>query len=78
MDYYKFININCMLLISEVESFQKMVVSKNKQVEELQSILEMKEEKIKVMEKQVSSSSDVIKQQKDEAVQFNYIVPVSG
>ena len=67
-----------MLLISEVESFQKMVVSKNKQVEELQSILEMKEEKIKVMEKQVSSSSDVIKQQKDEAVQFNYIVPVSG
>ena len=78
MDYYKFININCMLLISEVESFQKIVVSKNKQVEELQSILEMKEEKIKVMEKQVSSSSDVIKQQKDEAVQFNYIVPVSG
>ena len=75
---YKFININGVLLISEVESFQKMVVSKNEQVEELQSILEMKEEKIKVMEKQVSSSSDVIKQQKDEAVQFNYIVPVSG
>ena len=62
-----------MLLISELESFQKKVLSKDKQVEELQSILDGTK-----MKTQLVSCSDVIKQKKDEAVQFNYIVPVSG
>ena len=66
-------SINGVLLISELESFQKKVLSKDKQVEELQSILDGTK-----MKTQLVSCSDVIEQKKDEAVQFNYIVPVSG
>ena len=67
------------------------VTSKNEQVEELQSMLEIErdrtkqlkvqiEEFKKIEELRISSShdSEVIKYQRDAAVQFSYMIPVTG
>ena len=42
--------INNYIITTEYESLQKIVITKNEQVEELQSTLEMKEERIKKLE----------------------------
>ena len=68
-----------------------IVISKNEQVEELQSMLEIErdqtkqlkvemEEFKKIEELRISSShySEVIKYQGDAAVQFSYMIPVTG
>ena len=68
-----------------------VVTSKNEQVEELQSMLEIErdrtkqlkvqmEEFKKIDELRISSShdSEVIKYQRDAAVQFSYMIPVTG
>ena len=83
--------INNSIITTENESLQKIVISKNEQVEELQSILEIErdqskqlkvqfEEFKKIEELKISSShdSEVIKYQRDAAVQFSYMVPVTG
>ena len=84
--------INNYIITTENESLQKIVISKNKQVEELQSILEIERDRTKqlkvqmvelknIEELRISSShdSEVIKYQRDAAVQFsNNIIPLSG
>ena len=83
--------INNYIITTENESLQKIVISKNEQVEELQSMLEMErdqtkqlkvemEEFKKIEELRVSSLhySEVIKYQRDAAVQFSYMIPVTG
>ena len=83
--------INNYIITTENESLQKIVISKNEQVEELQSMLEIErdqtkqlkvemEEFRKIEELRISSShdSEVIKYQRDAAVQFSYMVPVTG
>ena len=83
--------INNYIITTENESLQKIVISKNEQVEELQSMLEMErdqtkqlkvqmEEFRKIEELRISSShdSEVIKYQRDAAVQFSYMIPVTG
>ena len=75
----------------EVMTLQTTVTNKSSQVEELQSILEIErdqtkqlkvqfEEFKKIEELRISSShdSEVIKYQRDAAVQFSYMVPVTG
>ena len=42
--------INNYIIITENESLQKIVISKNEQVEELQSMLEMKAKRMKELE----------------------------
>ena len=83
--------INNYIITTENESLQKIVISKNEQVDELQSMLEMErdqtkqlkvqmEEFRKIEELRISSShdSEVIKYQRDAAVQFSYMIPVTG
>ena len=83
--------INNYIITTENESLQKIVISKNEQVEELQSMLEIErdqtkqlkvemEEFKKIKELRISSShdSEVIKHQRDAAVQFSYMIPVTG
>ena len=79
--------INNYIITTENESLQKIVISKNEQVEELQSMLEIErnrtkqlEEFRKIEELRISSShdSEVIKYQRDAAVQFSYMIPVTG
>ena len=84
--------INNYIITTENVSLQEIVISKNKQVEELQSMLEIERDwtkQIKVQmvelknieELRISSShdSEVIKYQRDAAVQFsNNIIPLSG
>ena len=48
--------INNYIITTENESLQKIVISKNEQVEELQSMLEMKEERMKKLESIESKS----------------------
>ena len=80
-----------MCFISEVESFQKINVTKSEQVEKLQSMLEINEKRVKELEVQLeelkqieelkvlsSHGSEVIKHQRDAEVQFSYMIPVSG
>ena len=61
-----------------------IVTSKDVQVEELQSMLKKQnselEEFMKIEELRISSShdSEVIKYQRDAAVQFSYMIPVTG
>ena len=75
----------------EVMTLQTTVTNKSSQVEELQSILQIErdqtkqlkvqfEEFKKIEELRISSShdSEVIKYQRDAAVQFSYMVPVTG
>ena len=84
--------INNYIITTENESLQKIVISRNKQVEELQSMLEIERDRTKqlkvqmvelknIEELRISSShdSEVIKYQRDAAVQFsNNIIPLSG
>ena len=84
--------INNYIIITENESLQKIVISKNEQVEELQTILEIDRDRTKqlkiqmlelknIEELRISSShdSEVIKYQRDAAVQFSKnIIPLSG
>ena len=83
--------INNYIITTENESLQNIVISKNEQVEELQSMLEIErdqtkqlkvemEEFKKIEELRISSSQDseVIKYQRDVAVQFSYMIPVTG
>ena len=80
--------INNYIITTENESLQKIVISKNEQVEELQSILEIErdqteqlkvqmEEFKKIEELRISSShdSEFVKYQRDAAVQFSYMIP---
>ena len=46
--------INNYIFITELDSPQKIVISKNEQVEELQSMLEMKEEKLESIQERKS------------------------
>ena len=46
--------INNYIITTENESLQKIVISKNEQVEELQSMLEMKEGRMKELEIQLT------------------------
>ena len=83
--------INNYIITTENESLQKIVISKNEQVEELQSMLAIERDQSKQLkvemeefkkseELRISSShdSEVIKYQRDAAVQFSYMVPVTG
>ena len=83
--------INNYIITTENESLQKIVITKNEQVEELQSMLEMERDQTKqlkvqmvelknIEELRISSShdSEVIKYQRDAAVQFSYMIPVTG
>ena len=82
--------INNYIITTENESLQKIVISKNEQVEELQSMLEIdrtKQLKVQMVELnnieelRISSShdSEVIKYQRDAAVQFSSnIILLSG
>ena len=83
--------INNYFITTENESLQKIVISKNEQVEELQSMLEIERDRTKqlkvemeefrnIEELRISSShdSEVIKYQRDAAVQFSYMIPVTG
>ena len=66
-------------------------MSKNEQVKELQSMLEIERDEMKQLKLQVEEfkkiqklrdssphGSEVVKYQRDAAVQFDYMVPVSG
>ena len=46
--------INNYIITTENESLQKIVISKNEQVEQLQSMLEIKEERMKELETQLT------------------------
>ena len=83
--------INNYIITTENESLQKIVISKNEQVEELQSMLEMERDRTKQLKVQMeefrkieelritsSHDSEVIKYQRDAAVQFSYMIPVTG
>ena len=83
--------INNYIITTENESLQKIVISKNEQVEELQSMLEIERDRTKQLKVQMeefrkieelritsSHDSEVIKYQRDAAVQFSYIIPVTG
>ena len=72
-------------------TLQTTITNKSSQVEELQSMLEIErdqpkqlkvqfEEFKKIEELKISSShdSEVIKYQRDAAVQFSYMIPVTG
>ena len=80
-----------MFYFVEVMTLQSTITNKSSQVEELQSMLEIErdqskqlkvemEEFKKIEELRISSShdSEVIKYQRDAAVQFSYMVPVTG
>ena len=75
----------------EIITLQSTITDKSTEVEELQRMLEMerdqtKQQKVqieefkKIEELRISSShdSEVIKYQRDAAVQFSYMVPVTG
>ena len=65
----------------ELESLHTTVVSKTKQMEtKLNSLNLQMEEFKKIEELRISSShdSEVIKYQRDAAVQFSYMIPVTG
>ena len=51
---------NNYIIIIENESLQKIVISKNEQVEELQCMLEMKEERIKEFESQLTGKNKIL------------------
>ena len=82
--------INNYIITTENESLQKIVISKNEQVEELQSMLEMERDQTKQLKVQMeefrkieelrisSHDSEVIKYHRDAAVQFSYMIPVTG
>ena len=68
-----------------------MAVSKNEQVEELQNMLEIERDQTKQLKVQIeafqkieelrissSHDSEVIKYHRDAAVQFSYMIPVTG
>ena len=69
---------------------QTIITNKSSQVEELQSMLEIERDQTKQLkleidefkteELRISSSrdSEVIKYQRDAAVQFSYMIPVTG
>ena len=44
----------------ENESYQKIVASKNEQVDELQNMLEMKEERMKELETQLTGKTKIL------------------
>ena len=80
-----------MFYFIEVMTLQTTITNKSSQVEELQSMLEIErdqtkqlkvemEEFKKIDEWRISSShdSEVIKYQRDAAVQFSYMIPVTG
>ena len=80
-----------MFYFVEVMTLQSTITNKSSQVEELQSMLEIErdqskqlkvemEEFKKIEELRISSSrdSEVIKYQRDAAVQFSYMIPVTG
>ena len=50
--------INNYIITTENESLQKIVISKNEQVEELQSMLEMKEERM--LESQIEDTKKIL------------------
>ena len=52
--------INNYIITTENESLQKIVISKNEQVEELQSMLEMKEERMKEFALQLTGKSKIL------------------
>ena len=65
----------------ELESLQTTVVNKTAQMEtKLKSLNSQMEEFKKIEELRISSShdSEVIKYQRDAAVQFSYMIPVTG
>ena len=68
-----------------------MVASKNPQVEELQSMLDIERDQMKQLKVEIeefkkieelriscSHDSEVIKYHRDAAVQFSYMIPVTG
>ena len=72
-------------------TLQSTITNKSSQVEELQSMLEIERDRMKqlkvemeefkkIEELRISSShdSEVIKYQRDAAVQFSYMIPVTG
>ena len=80
-----------MFYFVEVMTLQSTITNKSSQVEELQSMLEIErvqskqlkvemEEFKKIEELRISSShdSEVIKYHRDAAVQFSYMIPVTG
>ena len=52
--------INNYIITTENESLQKIVISKNEQVEELLSMLEMKEERMKEFESQLTVKNRIL------------------
>ena len=75
----------------EVMTLQSTITNKSSQVEELQSMLEIERDQMKqlkvqmeefkkIEELRISSShdSEVIKYHRDAAVQFSYMIPVTG
>ena len=78
-----------MFYFIEVMTLQT-ITNKSSQVEELQSMLEIERDQTKQMKVQIeefkkidelrisSHDSEVIKHQRDAAVQFSYMIPVTG
>ena len=71
-------------------TLQTTITDKSSQVEELQSVLEIERDETKQLKAQFeefkkidelrisSHDSEVIKYQRDAAVQFSYMIPVTG
>ena len=62
-------------------TLETTITNKSSQIEELQSMLEIEKDQTKqIDEMRISSShdSEVIKYQRDAAVQFSYMIPVTG
>ena len=56
--------INNYIITTENESLQKIVISKNEQVEELQSMLEMNKEKMRELESQIEDKQKIFEEGK--------------
>ena len=52
--------INNYIITTENESLHEIVISKNEQVEELQSMLEMKAERMKVLEPEIDDRKKIL------------------
>ena len=76
--------INNYVITLEIQSLQMIVASEDVQVEDLQRMLNKQnselEEFKKIEELRISSThdSEVIKYQRDAAVRFSYMIPVTG
>ena len=59
----------------ENESYQKIVASKNEQVDELQNMLEMKEERMKELETQLTGKTKILQNGKwMKPLKYNWVI----